>query len=67
VSDVRERIADAFKRSADLESSAIKVEVEGARVTLSGKVKAWYERKMAEDAAWAIPGVTEVNDKIVIQ
>jgi osmotically-inducible protein OsmY len=67
VSDVRERIADAFKRSADLESSAIKIEVEGARVTLSGKVKAGYERKIAEDAAWAIPGVTEVHDKIVIQ
>ena len=67
VSDVRDHIAKAFKRSADLESSAIKVDVAGSTVTLTGKVKAWYERKIAEDAAWAIPGVTEVRDNIVLQ
>jgi osmotically-inducible protein OsmY len=66
-SNVRERITEAFKRNADLESAAIDVSVTGSTVTLSGKVKAWYERKMAEDAAWAIPGVTEVRDNISLQ
>jgi osmotically-inducible protein OsmY len=66
-SDVQQRIAEAFKRSADLESAGIRVDVSGSTVTLSGKVKAWYERKMAEDAAWAIPGVTDVRDNIVLQ
>jgi osmotically-inducible protein OsmY len=65
--DVQQRIAEAFKRNADLESARIHVDVSGSTITLSGKVKAWYERKMAEDAAWAIPGVTDVRDNIVLQ
>lgn len=63
-SDVRDRIAKAFKRSAELEGDAIHIDVAGSTVTLSGKVKAWYERQMAEGAAWAVPGVTEVRDNI---
>jgi osmotically-inducible protein OsmY len=64
--DIKDRIAKAFQRNAALESAAIKVEVSGSTVTLSGRVKAWRERKIAEDAAWAIPGVTAVHDNITI-
>lgn len=64
--DIKGRIARAFQRNAALESAAIKVEVSGSTVTLSGHVKAWRERKIAEDAAWAIPGVTAVHDNITI-
>jgi osmotically-inducible protein OsmY len=63
---VAESIRKAFERNAELESEAIKVEVDGTTVTLSGKVKAWYEKKMAWDAAWAIPGVTTVHDNLVL-
>lgn len=63
-SDIRDRITQAFKRNAELEGDAIRVDVAGSTVTLSGKVKAWYERQMAENAAWAAPGVTEVRDQI---
>ncbi|MBI1361779.1 MAG: BON domain-containing protein [Alphaproteobacteria bacterium] len=65
-SAVKQNIAKAFKRNADLESSAIKVDVDGSSVTLSGKITAWHERKMAEDAAWAIPGVSEVHDNLTL-
>lgn len=65
-SDVKERIGKAFQRSAELDSAAIKVDVTGTTVTLSGRVKAWHERKLAEDAAWAIPGVTSVHDNITL-
>lgn len=65
-SDVKERIGKAFQRSAELDSAAIKVDVAGSTVTLSGRVKAWHERKLAEDAAWAIPGVTSVHDNITL-
>jgi len=61
---VKESIARAFQRNADLETSAVKVEVKGSTVTLSGRVKTWHERRMAEYAAWAIPGVREVHDHI---
>jgi len=35
-------------------------------VTLTGQVHSWSERKLVEDAAWSVPGVTEVNDKVAI-
>ncbi len=38
----------------------------GSKVTLGGRVKAWNERTIAERAAWAAPGVTRVEDNIVI-
>jgi osmotically-inducible protein OsmY len=66
-SEIKTRIAEALRRNAEFESEAIKIVVEGSRVTLSGKVKAWYERKIAEDAAWAAPGVSEVRDDISLQ
>jgi osmotically-inducible protein OsmY len=66
-SDVRDRIAKAFQRYAHLDSSTIQVAVSGPSVTLSGKVRAWFERKIAEDTVWAVPGVREVHDNISIQ
>lgn len=63
--DVRDRIAAAFKRSSAIDSSAINIEVDGGTVKLSGRVKGWNERKVAENAAWSAPGVTRVEDEIV--
>lgn len=64
--DIHERIAQAYRRNAELESSSIRISVDGGKVTLSGKVKAWNERRIAENAAWAIPSVTEVIDNLVV-
>lgn len=66
VSDVRRRIEDAFKRQAGLDAASVTISASGHKVTLGGKVKAWHERKLAEQAAWAAPGVTQVEDHIVI-
>ena len=65
-SDVKLRIENALKRNADLEASSIKVSVLNGRVTLDGKVKAWYERDLAERTAWSAPGVISVEDHISI-
>jgi osmotically-inducible protein OsmY len=64
--DVRSGIENAMKRSAELEAAGIAVRAEGGRVVLSGRVKAWYEREMAEKAAWAAPGVTEVDNRLMV-
>lgn len=64
--DVEKHIARAFHRNAELERSHLKVEVDGSRVTLKGRVKTWYEQDMAERAAWSTPGVTSVIDEIEI-
>ena len=65
-SDVKLRIENALKRNADLEASSIKVSVLNGRVTLDGKVKALYERDLAERTAWSAPGVISVEDHISI-
>lgn len=63
-SDITREITRALQRNAELEATKIKVEVDGSRVTLNGDVKAWYERKLVEDAVWAAPGVTQVTDNL---
>lgn len=64
--DVQDRIAKAYKRNAELESAGIRVSVEGGKVSLSGKVRAWDDRRAAENAAWAIPSVTQVVDNLTV-
>ena len=65
-SDVKKRIEDALKRSAEVESKAIEVNVSNGKVTLKGKVNSWAERRTTERAAWAVPGVRMVEDRITI-
>jgi osmotically-inducible protein OsmY len=65
-SDVRERILAAFKRQSNLSAEAITVTTEGNAVRLGGKVNHWSERGIAQRAAWAAPGVTDVTDDIIV-
>jgi osmotically-inducible protein OsmY len=64
--DVKKKIEEAFKRSALLDAKQTTVQVDGTRVTLRGTVSSWAEKKAAEGAAWAAPGVTEVRNMIGI-
>jgi osmotically-inducible protein OsmY len=64
--DLRDRIAAAFERSSMLDAKSLDVAVVGHKVKLSGTVHGWNERRIAEAAAWSAPGVTEVEDNIVL-
>jgi len=65
--DIRMKIEEALKRSAQLDANRISVETEGSKVILSGTVRSWAEREEAEMAAWAAPGVTQVENKIRLE
>ncbi len=64
--DIRGRIVAAIKRSSAADASGIDVSVTGGTVKLSGSVFGWNERQIAERAAWSAPGVTKVEDDIVL-
>ncbi|MEK7402949.1 MAG: BON domain-containing protein [Gemmatimonadota bacterium] len=66
-SDVRDRIENALKRSAEVDSKKISVQMLDGKVILRGTVRSWAERQDAEQAAWSAPGVTAVEDQIAIR
>ena len=65
--DVKHRIEEALQRNAQLDAQDIKVTVDDGKVTLQGHVPAWHERSIAEQAAWSAPGVSAVEDHIVVR
>lgn len=66
VADVQDKIEAAFKRSAEIDARRVNVSVHDGKVTLTGNVHSWLERQEAERAAWAAPGVAEVEDRLAV-
>jgi osmotically-inducible protein OsmY len=64
--DIKAQVEAAFARNAALNARKIHVAVEGKAVRLEGHVHLWQERKAAENAAWAVPGVSWVENHILI-
>jgi osmotically-inducible protein OsmY len=67
VSNVKQKIEDAFKRHAVLDAKDIEVSVDNSTVILKGHVHSWQEREDASQAAWAAPGVMAVENHLAVQ
>jgi len=64
--DVTDTIEAAFKRSAEIDARRVHVTAHDGKVILSGNVRSWAEQQEAERAAWATPGVSQVDDRLTI-
>jgi osmotically-inducible protein OsmY len=64
--EVKAKIEEALRRSAELDARRINVEVDGSTVRLYGGVSSWAEKDEAERAAWSAPGTENVESHIIV-
>jgi osmotically-inducible protein OsmY len=64
--DVQDAIKQALERDAKIDSDNVAVETVDGTAILSGNVRSWAEHDAVTAAAWAAPGVTEVEDRLSI-
>src|SRR5450631_1170152 len=66
-SQVKDKVVAALQRHATADAKSIHVDASGGKVTLTGHPSSWQAIEDAVDAAWAAPGVTEVDDQMQSQ
>jgi osmotically-inducible protein OsmY len=64
--DVKRSIRRAYERHARLDADKLTVETRNGTVMVAGTVRSWQEHDDAIAAAWAAPGVRDVDDRIVL-
>ncbi len=64
--EIKQRIGEAFRRSAQIDADQITIDAHGGEVTLHGRVRSWPEREEAEQTAWSAPGVALVKNEITV-
>ena len=65
--DMHRRIAQALFRNASLDAKRIEVTVTGTVAHLKGTATSWLQREAAERAAFDAPGITFVNNQIIVE
>ena len=65
-SEIKNKISKAFERLADLDAQNIKVEVDGHKVKLKGKVHSYAEKEEARKTAYFAPGVYDVENELEV-
>lgn len=65
--DIKRRIEDAFRRSAQVDADRVTIEAHDGEVVLRGAVRSLHEKDEAQHTAWRAPGVTRVIDEITVE
>lgn len=64
--DIQQKITAAFHRTATVDAEKVLVEIIGNKAILRGSVRSYAEKDDAEEAAWAAPGITSVENKLSV-
>jgi osmotically-inducible protein OsmY len=64
--EVRSTVVHRLRENPYTSGCRIKVTVDEGTVGLGGRVDTTAAREAAVDDAWAVPGVFEVNDELVV-
>ena len=64
--DIKKRIGEALQRAAQFDAERITVEIDGTKAILRGTVRSFAERRDAERAARNAPGITEVENRLIV-
>jgi osmotically-inducible protein OsmY len=64
--DVKQKIKEALERGAQFDAEHITVEVQGNKALLRGTVRSYAEWRDAARAARNAPGITDVENKLVV-
>jgi len=65
--DVEKSIKKALERNAKVDADDLSVDTYNGTVAVTGSVSSWAEHDAAIAAAWAAPGVTNVDDQITVE
>lgn len=66
MADVKKQIEAAFQRQAQFDAKDIDINLDESKVTLKGFVASWREKDDAAHAAWAAPGVSRVENQLLV-
>lgn len=66
IGDLQSRIEAALRHAAETDAHGIRIEASNGTVVLSGTVHSASERETAERAALTAPGVSRVDDRLIV-
>jgi len=64
---IREEVSDRLTQHGRIDAGDMDVQVQNGEVTLSGNANSRDEKRMAEDVAASVPGVSDVNNQIKVK
>ena len=64
---IKSKISKEFERHARIDAESIKIEVKGNKIILKGTVRNFDEMNEAEEIAWSVVGVEDVENNLIIE
>lgn len=62
--EIKQKIMEAFRRSATINAQNIEVDIMGSKAILKGNVYSTLEKDDAERAVWTVSGIQDVDNRI---